>query len=108
MKLVKAIISRGQIDEITRALSSLGISGLTLCEIKCPTDDMVSYRALNATYYESRIKVEIAVKEDKVDQLVNVLSRDDLDSGISIDKICVLDILDSISIRTGEKGESSL
>ena len=107
MKMVKAIISRGEIDIITKALSPLGISGMTLCEIKCPSDDTVMYRGIQSPSYISMIKIEIAVNDDKVDELVSFLSRDNIDPGVSIDKICVIDIKDSISIRTGEKCDKS-
>ena len=108
MKMVKAIISRGKIDAITKALSSLGISGMTLCEVKCPTDDKVIYRGVQAPSYKSMVKIEIAVNDGKVDALVNILSSDNIDPDVSIDKICVFDIKDSIRIRTGEKGDKSL
>jgi len=107
MKMVKAIISRGRIDEITKALSPLGISGMTLCDVKCPSDDKVMYRGVQTHSYRSMIKAEIAVDDDKVDALVSFLSSDDIDPDVSIDKICVLDIKDSISIRTGEKCDKS-
>jgi nitrogen regulatory protein P-II 2 len=106
--MLKATISRGKIDTITKALSSLGISGMTLCEVKCPTDDKAIYRGVQAPSYKSMVKIEIAVNDGKVDELVNILSSDDIDPDVSIDKICVFDIKDSIRIRTGEKGDKSL
>jgi nitrogen regulatory protein P-II 2 len=108
MKMVKALISRGKIDAITRSLSSLGISGMTLCEVKCPADKKVSYQSVNAPDYESRVILEIAVNDDKVDELVNILSSDNIDPDASIDNICVLDIKYSIGIRTGEKSDKTL
>ncbi len=108
MKMVIALISRGQIEKITKALSILGISGFTLCESKCPTDDEVLSRAVKAPYYKPEVKIEIAIDDDKVDQLVNILSSEDIDSDVRVDKICILNIKDSIRIRTGETGEKSL
>ncbi len=108
MKMVIALISKEQVEEITQSLSSLGISGMTLCEVKCPTDDKVFNRAVKVPYYKPKVKIEIAINDDKVDQLVNILSSEDIDSDISVNEICVWDIIDSIRIRTGEKGDRSL
>jgi len=108
MKMVKALISRGQIDAITASLSSLGISGMTLCEVKCPADENVLYRAVDSPLYESKVMIEIAISDDRVGQLVHILSGRDFDPELAVDKICVLDIQESIRIRTGEKNDSSL
>lgn len=108
MKMVIALISRGQIEDISRSLTSLGISGMTLSEVKCPTDEKALYKGVKAPHYAPNVKIEIAIDDDKVDQLVGVLSKEDADSNFTVDKICVLDIKESIRIRTGEKGDNSI
>ena len=108
MKMVIALISRGQIEEIAGSLSSLGINGMTLYEVKCPTDDNTLSRAVQVPYYEPKVKIEVAVNDEKVEQLVSILSSKDADSDVTVDKVCVLDIEDSIRIRTGEQGKQSL
>lgn len=108
MKMVIALISKGQVDKIAKSLSSLGISGMTLFEVNCPADDKVRYKGIEAPYYKAKVKVEIAVNDDKVEQLLNIFSKGDADSDITADKICILNIEDSIRIRTGEKEEDAL
>lgn len=108
MKMVIALISRDQIEAIANSLTLLGVSGMTLIDVKCSISDNESSEAVKLPQYKPKTKIEIAINDDKVDQLVDILLKEDADADITVDKICVMDIKDSMRIRTSEKGDKSL
>ena len=108
MKMVIAIIDRGKVEKIAGSLSALGVSGMTMSEVKCPIESNGPSSSMQVPDYRPKVKIEIALRDGKVDALIGILSELDMDGDLIVDKACVLDIEDSIRIRTGEKGESSL
>ena len=110
MKMVIALVSRKSIDSISKSLARFGVKGMTLTEVKCPVNnsaDAPSAVIMEHTYLPM-VKVEIAVEEMYVDELIKLIVNETIDSLITVDKICVLDINESVRIRTGEHGNNAL
>ena len=106
MKLVMAIIKPFKLDDVREALTPLGVQGLTVSEVKGfgrQKGQTEIYRG--AEYHVSflpKIKIEVAVQADLVEQVVEAIARSAHTGKIGDGKIFVLDIDRAMRIRTGE------
>ncbi len=111
MKMVIALVSRNGIDSISKSLSRFSVKGMTLTEVKCPVNNN-SEDAPSTVIKEPAclpmVKLEVAVEEQHVDELIKFIVNETTDSLITVDKICILDINESVRIRTGEHGNNAL
>ena len=111
MKMVMALVSRKSIDNISKTLSRFGVKGMTLTEVKYPVNpdnEDIPNAIINGHACLPMVKVEVAVEEKHVDELVKCIVNETADSLIAVDKICVLDLNESVRIRTGERGNKAL
>jgi len=112
MKLVTAIIKPFKLDDVREALTPLGVQGLTVSEVKGfgrQKGQTEIYRG--AEYHVSflpKVKVEIAVSDDLVDQVVEVILQSAHTGKIGDGKIFVTPIERVIRIRTRETGDDAL
>jgi nitrogen regulatory protein P-II 2 len=106
MKLVMAIIKPFKLDDVREALTPLGVQGLTVSEVKGfgrQKGQTEIYRG--AEYHVSflpKIKIEVAVQSDLVEQVVEAIARSAHTGKIGDGKIFVMDIDRAMRIRTGE------
>ncbi|MCC7167714.1 MAG: P-II family nitrogen regulator [Rhodospirillales bacterium] len=106
MKLVMAVIKPFKLDEVREALMPLGIQGLTVSEVKGfgrQKGQTEIYRG--AEYMVSflpKVKIEVAVKADLVERVVETIQNTARTGKIGDGKIFVLDIEKAVRIRTGE------
>ncbi len=112
MKLVIAIIKPFKLDEVRDALTAVGVQGLTVTEVKGygrqkgHTD---IYRGTEyAVSFLPKLKVEIAVSSDQVDQVVEAISSSAKTGQIGDGKIFVFALEHAIRIRTGETDTDAL
>lgn len=111
MKMVIALVSRNSINSISKSLSSFGVKGMTLTEVKCPVNNNsedTSSTVIKEQTCLPMVKLEVAVEENHVDELIKFIVNETTDSLITVDKICVLDMNESVRIRTGEHGNKAL
>jgi nitrogen regulatory protein P-II 2 len=112
MKLVMAIIKPFKLDDVREALTPLGVQGLTVSEVKGfgrQKGQTEIYRG--AEYHVSflpKVKVEVAVPADQVEQVVEAIMRSAHTGKIGDGKIFVMDIERAVRIRTGELNEAAL
>ena len=112
MKLVTAIIKPFKLDDVREALTPLGVQGLTVSEVKGfgrQKGQTEIYRG--AEYHVSflpKVKIEVAVSDDMVDQVVEAILRSAHTGKIGDGKIFVSEILRAVRIRTRETGEDAL
>lgn len=112
MKLVTAIIKPFKLDDVREALTQLGIQGLTVSEVRGfgrQKGQTEIYRG--AEYHISfvaKIKIEIAIREDLVPEVVEVIMQAARTGRIGDGKIMVTTLEQIIRIRTGESGEGAL
>ena len=112
MKLITAIIKPFKVEEVRSSLDEIGVSGMTMTEVKGfgrQKGHTELYRGAEYTIdFLPKIKIEIAVKDDLVDQVKNAIIKS-ADSGkIGDGKIFVSPIDEVIRIRTGETNEDAL
>ncbi|MEM7303974.1 MAG: P-II family nitrogen regulator [Pseudomonadota bacterium] len=112
MKLVTAIIKPFKLDDVREALTEQGIQGLTVTEVKGfgrQKGHTELYRGAEYVIdFLPKLKIEIAVAENSVDQVIEVITRTANTGKIGDGKIFVMNIEQAIRIRTGETGEEAL
>jgi nitrogen regulatory protein P-II 2 len=112
MKLVMAIIKPFKLDEVREALTGLGIQGLTVSEVKGfgrQKGQTEIYRGAEyAVNFLPKVKIEVAVTDDLVEQIVEAVQRSASTGRIGDGKVFVLDMAAAVRIRTGEAGADAL
>ncbi|AIB12990.1 P-II family nitrogen regulator [Azospirillum brasilense] len=112
MKLVMAIIKPFKLDEVREALTSLGIQGLTVSEVKGfgrQKGQTEIYRGAEySVSFLPKVKVEVAVSDDQYEQVVEAIQKAANTGRIGDGKIFVLDIAQAVRIRTGETNTEAL
>ncbi len=112
MKKIEAIVKPFKLDEVKEALNEVGVTGMTVTEVKGygrQKGHKEMYRG--AEYFVdfiSKVKVEVAVADDLADQVVDAIIGAARTGNIGDGKIFVHDLSEAIRIRTGEKGGDAL
>jgi nitrogen regulatory protein P-II 2 len=112
MKLVMAIVKPFKLDDVREALMPLGVAGLTVTEVKGfgrQKGQTEIYRG--AEYHVSflpKVKVEVAVSDAQVEQVVEAIQRAAQTGKIGDGKIFVMDVERVVRIRTGETDAAAL
>ena len=112
MKKVEAIIKPFKLDDVKDALTSFGITGMTVSEVK-GYDRQQGHTELyrGAEYvvdFLPKIKIEVVVKAEDVDGVVKAIAEAARTGKIGDGKIFVSDIEKVIRIRTGEEDEEAI
>ena len=112
MKLIMAIIKPFRLDDVRDALSQIGIKGMTVTEVKGfgrQKGHTELYRGAEyAVDFLPKIKLEVAVAADLLDQVVESISSSAQTGKIGDGKIFVSPVEQAIRIRTGESGPDAL
>jgi nitrogen regulatory protein P-II 2 len=112
MKLVTAIIKPFKLDDVRTVLSDLGISGMTVSEVKGfgrQRGHTELYRGAEYVVdFVPKTKVEVAVRADLVDQVVEAILKAAKTGKVGDGKIFITDIERVIRIRTGETDNAAL
>ena len=112
MKLVMAVIKPFKLDEVRDALTSIGIEGLTATEVKGygrQKGHTEIYRGAEyAVSFLPKIKLEVAVKAELVEQTVEAIANAAKTGQIGDGKIFVYDLNNVVRIRTGESDADAL
>ena len=112
MKIVMAIIKPFKLDEVRDALTSIGVHGLTVTEVKGygrQKGHTEIYRGAEyAVSFLPKLKIELAVSSDQVQAVIDAISSVARTGQISDGKIFVSPLDQAIRIRTGESGEEAL
>ncbi len=112
MKLITAIIKPFKLDEVREALSSIGIQGMTVTEVKGfgrQKGHTELYRGAEYTVdFLPKLRLEMAVSDDMIEIAIETLCGAAHTGKIGDGKVFVTPIEQAIRIRTGEQGESAL
>ncbi len=112
MKFVTAIIKPFKLDEVREALSSIGVQGVTVTEVKGfgrQKGHTELYRGAEYVVdFLPKVKIEVAIKADMVDQVIEAITKSANTGKIGDGKIFVFDLGQVIRIRTGESGPDAL
>ncbi len=112
MKLITAIIKPFKLDDARDALSEIGIQGLTVTEVKGfgrQKGHTELYRGAEYIVdFLPKVKIEIAVNDDMVDQVIEAITKSTNTGKIGDGKIFVSALEQAVRIRTGESGTDAL
>ena len=112
MKMVMAIFKPFKLDEVRDALTSLGIQGLTVSEVKGfgrQKGQTEIYRGAEyIVNFLPKVKIEVAVTDEIVDRVVEAIQSAAQTGKIGDGKIFIFDIVQAVRIRTGETDNDAL
>lgn len=112
MKKIEAIIKPFKMDDVREALSEVGITGLTVTEVKGfgrQKGHTELYRGAEYVIdFLPKIKIEIVLMDTLVDRAIEAITRAAYTGKIGDGKIFVTNVEEVIRIRTGETGESAI
>lgn len=112
MKLITAVIKPFKLDDVREALLAVGVSGLTVSDVKGYGRQKGHTELYRGSEYEvdllPKTKLEIAVSDDKADEVVEAISSSANSNKIGDGKIFVVDLNQLVRIRTGDLNEDAL
>jgi nitrogen regulatory protein P-II 1 len=112
MKKVEAIIRHFKLEDVKNALTERGIQGMTITEVRGfgrQKGHTEMYRGTEyAVDFVPKVKVEVVVADKNVQNVVDTILRTAQTGQIGDGKIFVIDLAESVRIRTGETGEEAL
>jgi len=112
MKLITSIIKPFKLDDVRAALSEIGVSGMTVTEVKGfgrQRGHTELYRGAEYVVdFVPKTRIEVAVKNELVDQVLEAIVGASKTGKVGDGKIFVTDILRVLRIRTGESDNAAL
>ncbi len=112
MKKVEAIIRHHKLEDVKKALTEHGITGMTITEVRGfgrQKGHTELYRGTEYTVdFLPKIKVEVAVSADKLQTVLDTILRAAQTGQVGDGKMFVTDLSEVIRIRTGESGDNAL
>lgn len=112
MKFIVAVIKPFKLDEVREALADLGLSGLTVTEVKGfgrQKGHTELYRGAEYVVdFLPKVRVEAAVSDDMAEAVIEAITKAAYTGIIGDGKIFVLELASAVRIRTGETDESAI
>jgi nitrogen regulatory protein PII len=112
MKMIVAVIKHFKLDDVKDSLTQTGIQGMTVTEVKGFGRQKGHIEVYRGTSYEVRflpkMKIEVAVPDDRLEEIVSIIQRAAHTGEIGDGKIFIYDLQDVVRIRTGDRGEGAL
>src|ERR1035438_754704 len=112
MKLITAIIKPFKLDDVRQAISEVGVQGVTVTEVRGfgrQRGHTEIYRGAEyAVEFVPKTKIEIAVDDALVDQVIEAIAKSVQTGKVGDGKIFVSDLAQVVRIRTGESGGSAI
>ncbi|MDG1454087.1 MAG: P-II family nitrogen regulator [Methylophilaceae bacterium] len=112
MKFISAIIKPFKLDEVRESLSAIGVQGITVTEVKGfgrQKGHTELYRGAEYVVdFLPKVKIEIAIADEILDQVVDAIEKSAATGKIGDGKIFVFNLEQVYRIRTGETGAEAL
>ena len=112
MKLITAIIKPFKLDDVRRAVSEVGVQGVTVTEVRGfgrQRGHTEIYRGAEyVVEFVPKTKIEIAVPDSLADQVIEAVVKSAQTGKVGDGKLFVFDLAQVVRIRTGERDESAL
>ena len=112
MKLITAIIKPFKLDEVREALSEVGVTGLTITDVKGFGRQKGHTELYRGSEYVvdflPKTKIEVAVSDDNADSVIDTISKVSNTGKIGDGKIFISSLEQVVRIRTGELNEDAL
>jgi nitrogen regulatory protein P-II len=112
MKRIEAIIRPIRFEAVKEALNDIGVYGMTITDVRGfgrQQGHTEKYRGSTYTLnLPPKIKLEIVAPDERVEEVVSVIIEAAQTGEIGDGKIFIVEVADSVRIRTGERGEAAL
>lgn len=112
MKMVTAVVKPFKLDDVREALSEIGVQGITVTEVKGfgrQKGHTELYRGAEYVVdFLPKVKIEVAVRDEMVDPVIEAITRVASTGKIGDGKIFVSNLEQVIRIRTGETGPDAV
>ncbi len=112
MKKIEAIIRHFKVEDVKEALTKLGISGMTITEVRGFGRQKGHTEMYRGTEYRvdfvPKVKVEIVIDDGKLQSTIDAIVKSAQTGQIGDGKIFVSDLTEVVRIRTGESGTGAL
>lgn len=112
MKLVTAVIKPFKLDEVREALSSIGVMGITVTEVKGFGRQKGHTELYRGSEYIvdflPKVKLEIVIKDEHIESVIEAIEKSAKTGAIGDGKIFVSHVEVAIRIRTGESGFAAI
>ena len=112
MKKIEAVIKPFKLDDVREALTEIGISGMTVSEVKGfgrQKGHTEIYRGAEyAVDFLPKVKVELVLADEDVERAIDIIVEIARSGKIGDGKIFVLPVEEVIRIRTGERAEAAI
>lgn len=112
MKLVLAVVKPFVLENVRAALSDLGVEGMTVSEVKGygrQKGHTEIYRGAEyQVHFLPKVKIEVVVGDDRVESAIAAITQVANNGQIGAGKLFVLDVIDAVRVRTGERGPAAI
>ncbi len=112
MKLISAVIKPFKLDDVREALSAVGVQGMTVSETMGYGRQKGHTELYRGAEYQvdflPKVKIEIAVQDDRLDEVIQTIIKNAGTGKIGDGKIFVFDLEQVTRIRTGETGNEAI
>jgi nitrogen regulatory protein P-II 1 len=112
MKKIEAVIQPFKLEEVKEALKAIGVQGMTVSEVRGHGRQDGHKEVYRGQEYKvdllPKIKVEVVVPAERLDEVIDAMTRAARTGKIGDGKIFVLDVAQVIRIRNGEQGPEAL
>ncbi len=112
MKKIEAIIKPFKLDDVKDALHDIGVSGLTVSEVKGfgrQKGHTELYRGAEYVIdFLPKVKIEVVVENDMVERAVEAIENAARTGRIGDGKIFIIDVEQAVRIRTGDRGADAI
>lgn len=112
MKFIIAVIKPQKLDDVRKALTDLGVEGMTVTEVKGFGRQKGHTEVYRGAEYKvdfiPKVKLEIAVAADRAVAVVDAIRQAAQTGRIGDGKIFVLNLEETVRVRTGETGDAAI
>ncbi len=112
MKMITAVIKPFKLDDVREALSAIGVTGLTVTEVKGfgrQKGHTELYRGAEYVVdFVPKVRLDLAISDEQLDRVIEVISQAAGTGKIGDGKIFVTDLLHVVRIRTGETNDDAI
>jgi nitrogen regulatory protein P-II 2 len=112
MKLVTAIIKPYKLDDVRKALSDIGVPGLTVTEVRGFGRQRGHTEVYRGAEYEvsfvPKTRIEVAIPDALMDQVMDAIIQTARTGKVGDGKVFVTELVQVVRIRTGEKNETAI
>jgi nitrogen regulatory protein P-II 1 len=112
VKKIEAIVKPFKVDEVKEGLTEIGVKGMTVTEVKGFGRQRGHTEIYRGSEYQvdfvPKVKLEVIVSSEIAPEVVKIIEQKAKTGEIGDGKIFVIDLEESIRIRTGERGDEAL